>query len=121
MENLNILWKIINMENKCKYCHLDDGNHKMSCSTKKLVIDDEDIDDRIILEDNLTYKEKYIILQNVLISLHTASWTGNDKNFKSIMNKIASFSYARTNSTMDDIGDNNNMISTLKDLQDLYK
>lgn len=46
----------------------------------------------------MTDKEKIEIYENLLISLHTARWTGNTKLFAGLMDKIGAYSYARTNS-----------------------
>jgi len=46
----------------------------------------------------MTDKEKINILSSFLIRLHTARWTGNTKMFAELMERIAAYSYARTNS-----------------------
>jgi len=48
--------------------------------------------------DEITEKEELKIYRNLLINLHTASWTGNAKMFSKIMNAISDYSFARTNS-----------------------
>ena len=41
------------------------------------------------------------ILRNVLVSLHTARWTMNEKRVIKILDAIGSYSYAHTNSNGD--------------------
>lgn len=43
-------------------------------------------------------QQKIEIYENLLISLHTARWTHNTKLFAELMDKIAAYSYSRTNS-----------------------
>jgi len=46
----------------------------------------------------MTDGERVEILTGILIDLHTARWTGNQLMFAYHLDKIAAFSYARTNS-----------------------
>lgn len=46
----------------------------------------------------MTQKQELKIYRNLLISLHTAVWTGNNDRVKFILEKIGAYSYARTNS-----------------------
>lgn len=46
----------------------------------------------------MTDKEKIIIYNNFLISLHTARWTYNEKLMGELLDRAAAYSYARTNS-----------------------
>jgi len=50
----------------------------------------------------MTDKEKYNIVSSFLIRLHTAGWTGNTKQFAELMERLAAYSYARTNSNYGD-------------------
>lgn len=50
----------------------------------------------------MTDKEKYNILSSFLIRLHTAGWSGNTKQFAELMERLAAYSYARTNSNYGD-------------------
>lgn len=43
-------------------------------------------------------REEVDIYRRFLINLHTARWTGNDLSFAILMNKLAEYSYSRTNS-----------------------
>jgi len=46
----------------------------------------------------MTQKRELQIYRNLLIKLHTANWTGNQKRVIEIMRAIGEYSYARTNS-----------------------
>jgi len=37
-ERCNIVYRNIIKKNKCKYCHQENGVHKMSCSTQKITV-----------------------------------------------------------------------------------
>jgi len=71
------------------------------------------------LVDNkiLTCKEKYTILESLLISLHTSRWTANKVKFTEILEKIGAFSYARTNSNGFEAEEDALREKTLRDLQ----
>ena len=64
-----------------------------------------------------TQKEELKIYRNLLINLHEAKWTGNNKRLIELMDLIGAYSYARTNSTEDSKQDNRNMIRTLLNLK----
>lgn len=53
---------------------------------------------RNIMSQKVTKEEELSIYRNLLIKLHTARWTGNQKMFAEIIEKIGAYSYARTNS-----------------------
>lgn len=60
--------------------------------------------------------EKYNILHNVLINLHTARWTMNEARVKQILDAIGSYSYAHTNSNGDYKQDSVNQCNALERL-----
>ena len=45
---------------------------------------------------------KEAFFTNLLISIHTARWTGNGDSFRAYMDAIAAYSYAHTNSNFYD-------------------
>lgn len=96
------LWSILNIEGKIVTLI------KKECPTKK-----------ILGLEELSYKEKYTILNRTLINLHTSSWTGNHESFKKIMNAIGAYSYSQTNSTMDDEQDERMIRESLLALKEL--
>ena len=61
--------------------------------------------------------EEIVIYRNLLISLHTARWTGNGDRVVEILDKIAAYSYARTNSNGDYDQEEKNKIQTLLNLK----
>ena len=50
----------------------------------------------------MTQKEELSICRSLLIRLHTARWTGNNKRLGEILDAIGAYSYARTNSNAGD-------------------
>jgi len=50
----------------------------------------------------MTQKKELNIYRNLLISLHTAVWTGNHNKVGDILEKIGKYSYARTNGIQDE-------------------
>lgn len=46
----------------------------------------------------MTDKEQINIYNNFLIRFHTAAWTHNSESLKECFNKMAAYSYSRTNS-----------------------
>ena len=61
-------------------------------------------------------EEELKIYRNLLINLHTANWTGNKKRFGELLQKIGSYSYARTNSNGFPEEEEERMKQTLLDL-----
>ena len=64
-----------------------------------------------------TAEEKVRIYESFLISLHTAQWTGNQKRFAEMINKVGAFSYARTNSNGDEEYEEYNRHATFEALK----
>jgi len=64
----------------------------------------------------VTEKEELAIYRRLLINLHTARWTGNTEKVQELLNKIGSYSYARTNSNGFPDEEEERMIRTLLDL-----
>ena len=50
----------------------------------------------------MTQKKELQIYRNLLITLHTAVWTGNHKKVGDILEAIGKYSYARTNGIQDE-------------------
>lgn len=50
----------------------------------------------------VTDKEIIEMLNNFLLSLHMARWTGNNPKFAILMDRLAAYSYTRTNSNYGD-------------------
>lgn len=46
----------------------------------------------------ISQKEELRIYRDLLITLHTCRWTGNNEKVVKILDKIGYYSYARTNS-----------------------
>lgn len=66
-----------------------------------------------------TQKEELNIYRDLLISLHTARWTGNSKKVIEILDKIGAYSYARTNSNGHEKEEEKNRIRTLLNLKNV--
>ena len=64
-----------------------------------------------------TQKEELEIYRNLLVDLHEARWTGNNKRFTELMYFISAYSYARTNSNGDYKQEEENRIKTLLKLK----
>ena len=64
----------------------------------------------------ITEQEELEIYRNLLINLHTARWTMNEKQVIKILDAIGIYSYARTNSSGDYDQDERNQERTLKEL-----
>lgn len=52
----------------------------------------------LIMTTFMKQKEEIRIYSEFLVRLHTARWTGNNKEFARLVDKAAAYSYARTNS-----------------------
>lgn len=63
--------------------------------------------------------DKVAVYQDLLIRLHTARWTGNHVGFAQIMDRIAAFSYARTNSNFEETDEevDNRYVETFENLK----
>lgn len=48
--------------------------------------------------EKVSLEKEVQIYRRLLINLHTARWTGNKKVFNALLDKIALYSYSRTNS-----------------------
>lgn len=66
-----------------------------------------------------TEKEELNIYRDLLISLHTCRWTGNNTKVLKIMDAIAAYSYARTNSNGDPEDEERNQRQTLLNLKNV--
>lgn len=67
----------------------------------------------------MTQKRELQIYRNLLISLHTAVWTGNHEKVRDILEKIGNYSYARTNGWQDEKLEKKLKESTLLELEKL--
>lgn len=67
----------------------------------------------------MTQKRELKIYRNLLISLHTAVWTGNNERVRFILDKIGEYSYARTNGWQDEKFEKKIEESTLLELEKL--
>lgn len=65
-------------------------------------------------------KEEVEIYRSFLVSLHTAGWTGNNVMFKLLMDKLAAYSYSRTNSNGYEKEERQQMRRTLLALNDWH-
>jgi len=73
--------------------------------------EEEDLRFKLI---DLPFKEQVNILTNFLVSFHTATWTYRD--LKPFFDKMAAFSYSRTNSNGDEEYEEWNQQQTLLNL-----
>ena len=67
----------------------------------------------------MTQKQELKIYRELLITLHTAVWTGNNTKVRLILEKIGKYSYARTNGIQDEKQEKRLHEQTLLDLEKL--
>jgi hypothetical protein len=63
-----------------------------------------------------TQREELAIYRRLLINLHTAIWTHHDEIVKDLLQRIGTYSYARTNSNGDWKQEERQQIQTLLNL-----